>query len=1092
MFKLKGIYNWKLINTKTGNIDKEGFQENIVSDRFLDFLCLGTSSYQYGGYNNGMAIQISDSTTIPGVDYRVAGASNNFNILATGTAYTGRVNWLNRSKYTDNNFSPGASPRTIRIIGIKIYNYTYDYFSTPNFVSFVELSTPITQNTDQYLYIKYTIYASYIPGLCYNGPNNRFIEFNINNSMFTNTLLRFGSKWSSTYSSFSLSYFLDPSDINKVSRNITSFYSSGYNEIQSDTGSVFARWFKKDFGVSEIIGPIGSLIFQIINTDNLDSAKQYFKAIYGYSPIKNNIPTVSRIYVHPAGREDQVFSDPSYPASSQGSIIISGTPTNKYPLIVKIRITKTGDASDLIDETIEYTNVNPSLDTITVSQEYTTGDIYKISSTGVLPSPLISGTNYYIIKIDSTTIKLASSYNNAIAGIPIDITTQGSGYHTLSRQNTGRYRLELRPFIYDLIYRLYQLSMAQDYDGYVMPVDLDDTTDTPNNYAEGDYIASSNPGDFYFGFNSTMLRGALKYEEYIYSIQQSRKDLINNICRWRFNTIETSQPLCKFGNSSTKVQAVFASLDNTKMYIATNEGLYEYSFLTPTTSPTLLTISGIIDNNIKDACIDPITGYIWTGHSTGLSKIDTTTWTAVQYTTSGALSGLSASEVNIYGGQLQAYNGRILRGGRYIYSGENTTAWVLDDGIGWYRVNGTNTCITCCLRYGTTHVVWKGTSSTGPNLYNVIVTGNGIGSSTLIESKSISNNFCISQMCYINPNTFIWLSLDGSNYIRVFKYVIGTTPIQSTSTYGQLVGTTASNTFFEGYNQGALRRNQIDLSDGDNVLAAIWFDRLIYLGFNDDTTIYQYGWDGIKWVKGNTNDRPIPKTNSHSLVSDLTINFNNATGSSWDQQFVQGDFFSFMFAPCLIKDNLQQVQVKARNYYCVARVRENLNFVIPTSGNFTIEIPEKTDPNFRDLDILDFITEVKEGSTQYTRWTKTGGLTFSVNPSTDIITVSSTISTGTPIEVSTSGTLPSPLEREKVYYAINVSSNTIRLATSYNNAISNIYIDLTSTGSGTQTLYKIIPNSNEYYSLTNGIFIFSSSDAGKTVSLTYTYTVFTT
>lgn len=1092
MFKLKGVYEWSLVNITKKTIDENGRKENIVSDRFLDFLCNCPTSNASSAYDNNMAILLSDSTTVSGVDYRKAGASNNFNILATGNSLDRRVVWSNRSKYTDHNFAPGASPRIIRIIGIKI-GAQYGSFPTPNFVSFIELSTPITQNIDQYLYVKYTIYLSFIPGLNYNGPNNRYIEFNVNNSFFTEGFLWLGTTdiCSDYRSRYFLSYFLEPVEINNVARNIETRYESNANEIQSRTGSVFATWFLKTFAVTDIVGPLGSLIFQVIHTDTADSLKQYFRSIYGYSPIKGNGPSVSRVYVHPLGREDQIFSDPSYPASSQGTVTVIGTPTNKFPLVAKIRITKTGDASDMFDETVDYTSVNTSLDTISVTQDYTTGDIYQLSTTGILPSPLVSAVNYYIIRVDSSTIKLATTYNNAISGIAIDITTQGTGSHTLYRQNTGRYRLEVRPFIYDQIYRIYQLSMSQDYDGYLMPADLDDTTNTPNNYAEGDYIASSSPGDLFSGYNSSMLRGSLKYGDYIYSVQQSRKGLINNICRWRFNTIETSQPVCKFGTGTTKVQSVFASLDGNKMYIATNEGLYEYSFLTPTVSPVLLTITGIIDNNIKDACIDPITGYIWTGHTTGLSRIDTTTWTAIQYTTSDALLGLSSSEVNILGGQLQAYNGRILRGGRYLGGSDNTTAWIMDDGIGWYKVNGNNTCVTCCLKEGTTQVVWKGTSSTGPNLYNVIITGKGTGSSTLIESKSIYNAHGLSNMVYMGFDTFIWLGTDSSYGIKLYKYIIGSTPVESSSTYGTISSSSAS-TFAEGYIQGALRKNQIDLSNDNNVKAAIWFNRLIFLGFSNDTNIYIYGWDGSNWIKGLTNDRPIPKTANHPLIEGLYIDFNNSIGAPWDQQFVQGDFFSFVFAPCMIKDNLQQMQLKARNYYCVAEVRENLNHIIPSSGDFTLEIPEKINPNFRDLDTLDFITEVKEGTTLYTRWNRTGGLTFTVNTSTDIITVSANIPTGTPIEVTSTGTLPLPLEKEVLYYAINVSSNTIRLATSYSNAISNIYIDITSTGSGTHTLYRILPNSNEYYSSTNGIFVFSSSDATKSVTLTYTYTLYTT
>lgn len=54
-----------------------------------------------------------------------------------------------------------------------------------------------------------------------------------------------------------------------------------------------------------------------------------------------------------------------------------------------------------------------------------------VTSTGALPSPLVVGTTYYVIRIGSSTtnpgtIKLATSYANAIANTPIDITTNGA------------------------------------------------------------------------------------------------------------------------------------------------------------------------------------------------------------------------------------------------------------------------------------------------------------------------------------------------------------------------------------------------------------------------------------------------------------------------------------------------------------------------------------------------------------------------------------------------------------------------------------------------------------------------------------------
>jgi hypothetical protein len=58
------------------------------------------------------------------------------------------------------------------------------------------------------------------------------------------------------------------------------------------------------------------------------------------------------------------------------------------------------------------------------------------SETGNLPLPLVNGTTYYLIKVDSTTIKLAASYADAIAGIAIDLTSQGDSTLILGKSGS--------------------------------------------------------------------------------------------------------------------------------------------------------------------------------------------------------------------------------------------------------------------------------------------------------------------------------------------------------------------------------------------------------------------------------------------------------------------------------------------------------------------------------------------------------------------------------------------------------------------------------------------------------------------------------
>jgi hypothetical protein len=78
-------------------------------------------------------------------------------------------------------------------------------------------------------------------------------------------------------------------------------------------------------------------------------------------------------------------------------------------------------------------NVSVANDTITISSHgFITGTKVAATSSGTLPAGL-STTNYWVIKSDANTIKLASSLANASAGTAVNITAAaGGGTHTLT------------------------------------------------------------------------------------------------------------------------------------------------------------------------------------------------------------------------------------------------------------------------------------------------------------------------------------------------------------------------------------------------------------------------------------------------------------------------------------------------------------------------------------------------------------------------------------------------------------------------------------------------------------------------------------
>ena len=86
------------------------------------------------------------------------------------------------------------------------------------------------------------------------------------------------------------------------------------------------------------------------------------------------------------------------------------------------------------DKTIATSAVNTTDDTITITAHgYTTGVAVNYNRQGgTAITGLTSGTDYYVIKVDANTIKLAASADDATAGTAIDISGQGNNAQTLA------------------------------------------------------------------------------------------------------------------------------------------------------------------------------------------------------------------------------------------------------------------------------------------------------------------------------------------------------------------------------------------------------------------------------------------------------------------------------------------------------------------------------------------------------------------------------------------------------------------------------------------------------------------------------------
>jgi hypothetical protein len=92
---------------------------------------------------------------------------------------------------------------------------------------------------------------------------------------------------------------------------------------------------------------------------------------------------------------------------------------------------RSGQTVSAVSEVVSAGNVDYTTEEWIVTREYMTGEKVRLTTSSALPDPLAIDTNYYVIKVDATTIKLASTLINAYNGIAINLTDSGTGNHTV-------------------------------------------------------------------------------------------------------------------------------------------------------------------------------------------------------------------------------------------------------------------------------------------------------------------------------------------------------------------------------------------------------------------------------------------------------------------------------------------------------------------------------------------------------------------------------------------------------------------------------------------------------------------------------------
>ena len=124
-----------------------------------------------------------------------------------------------------------------------------------------------------------------------------------------------------------------------------------------------------------------------------------------------------------------------------GESNISGSSANRFVIgfgrlstvPTKVSVNVEGAQVSTVARSQDITGVDESSNTLTINNHpFATGDRIKVSSTATIPGGLGSTISYFAINESVNSIRVATSYANALAGSDIDIQTAGSGTITVA------------------------------------------------------------------------------------------------------------------------------------------------------------------------------------------------------------------------------------------------------------------------------------------------------------------------------------------------------------------------------------------------------------------------------------------------------------------------------------------------------------------------------------------------------------------------------------------------------------------------------------------------------------------------------------
>lgn len=486
----------------------------------------------------------------------------------------------------------------------------------------------------------------------------------------------------------------------------------------------------------------------------------------------------------------------------------------------------------------------------------------------------------------------------------------------------------------------------------------------------------------------------------LYSIQQDNINTPLLINTWEFATIESPVPIAQIGpnNGSHKLSGIAKGkgtyIDH--VYIGTTGGIYDYNYVD--NSVTLLSVTGIIDTNIRDIAFDSVTEKLWVGHYNGISRISLDTLVGETFNRTNGLSVLTSNDqCHIMTGQLTVIDDIVLRGGgtytgftrstcsAWIFPQNYRSAWIFNyrtlSGTMIYNANGvigatmiSSTKLAVVEQNHGSQGTFKIYNFDGSSWVNSLNINDGISKHSS-QGGNIDYGNPFTQLIYYN-NYLSYSFCDNSSY-GYFKHIvlnlndnsIGNYQNQSLGSYYESSGLqSVYNRYYVSgnsnpgqwlYRSAGLTR-QLDYTD-EPYSSFNQSRQIIYINDCPITFIrhlmlkqphYWFGWDANnqRWVLNEPNSRPMTPE-QHDLMHGVKATFNNTVGVAWDKQYVINENSANSYGQLVMKDNLQKYKIGFKYYLSKTTTHTRTIIIPPAAGPYcTYTIPEASMPNFRDMD----------------------------------------------------------------------------------------------------------------------------------------------